>query len=194
MRRRRWPERSDRPARPKVQRLSAVERDNYLNAMMRTIERSPVLTALSFDVRILRGRFYVERACRDADGTLIGTETMGRITPLADAAASLLLEVEFGARSWSEITQGSVQKVMNAIANDTKGTFIDTRRLQHLSGPNTPMNDPGFFVGWGTLSLINAGLAQSKGRSGLLWWLASLLIGPIATLLIVILPGALSRY
>ncbi len=29
----------------------------------------------------------------------------------------------------------------------------------------------GFFVGWGTLSLINAGLAQSKGRSGLLWWL-----------------------
>jgi hypothetical protein len=45
-----------------------------------------------------------------------------------------------------------------------------------------------FFVGWGTLSLINAGLAQSKGRSGLLWWLASLFIGPIATLLIVVLP------
>lgn len=45
-----------------------------------------------------------------------------------------------------------------------------------------------FFVGWGTLSLINAGLAQGKGRSGLIWWLASLLIGPIATLLIVVLP------
>lgn len=45
----------------------------------------------------------------------------------------------------------------------------------------------GFFVGWGTLSLINAGLAQSKGRSGLNWWLASLFIGPIATLLIVVL-------
>jgi hypothetical protein len=44
-----------------------------------------------------------------------------------------------------------------------------------------------FFVGWGTLSLINAGLAQSKGRSGLLWWLLSLFIGPIATLLIVVL-------
>jgi hypothetical protein len=38
------------------------------------------------------------------------------------------------------------------------------------------------------LSLINAGLAQSKGRSGLLWWLVSLLIGPTATLLTVILP------
>ncbi len=46
-----------------------------------------------------------------------------------------------------------------------------------------------FFVGLGTLSLINAGLAQSKGRSGLLWWLISLLLGPIATLLIVVLPA-----
>jgi hypothetical protein len=45
-----------------------------------------------------------------------------------------------------------------------------------------------FFVGWGTLSLINAGLAQSKGRSGLLWWVLSLLLGPIATFLIVVLP------
>ena len=45
-----------------------------------------------------------------------------------------------------------------------------------------------FVVGWGTLSLINAGLAQAKGRSGLLWWLASLFLGPIATFLIVVLP------
>ena len=45
---------------------------------------------------------------------------------------------------------------------------------------------PEYFVGWGTLSLLNAGLAQSKGRSGLLWWLVSLFIGPVATLLIVV--------
>ena len=44
-----------------------------------------------------------------------------------------------------------------------------------------------YAVGWFTLSLINAGLAQSKGRSGLLWWLASLLLGPVCTLLIVVL-------
>ncbi|MBL6714015.1 MAG: hypothetical protein ISQ07_11605 [Pirellulales bacterium] len=44
-----------------------------------------------------------------------------------------------------------------------------------------------FYVGWGTLSLINAGLAQSKGRGGLTWCLLSLLLGPIATFLIVIL-------
>ena len=45
----------------------------------------------------------------------------------------------------------------------------------------------GFFVGWGTLALINAGLAQGKNRRGLLWFLLSLLLGPLATLLIVVL-------
>ena len=45
-----------------------------------------------------------------------------------------------------------------------------------------------FVAGWGTLSLVNAGLAQSKDRRGLLWWVFSLLLGPIATLLIVVLP------
>ena len=47
---------------------------------------------------------------------------------------------------------------------------------------------PEYVVGWGTLSLINAGLAQSKGRSGLLWFITSLFIGPLATLLIVVFP------
>jgi len=42
-----------------------------------------------------------------------------------------------------------------------------------------------YAVGWGTLALINAGLAQAKGRSRLLWFLGSLLVGPIATLLVV---------
>ncbi|MFC5742134.1 antitermination protein NusB [Dyella tabacisoli] len=45
-----------------------------------------------------------------------------------------------------------------------------------------------WFVGWGTLALINAGLAQGKNRSGLLWFLLSLVIGPFATLLLVLLP------
>lgn len=45
-----------------------------------------------------------------------------------------------------------------------------------------------FFVGWGTLMLINAGLAQGKNRGGLAWFLISLLLGPLATLLIVVLP------
>ena len=44
-----------------------------------------------------------------------------------------------------------------------------------------------FFVGWGTLALLNAGLAQSKNRRGLVWFLISLFLGPIATLLLVVL-------
>ena len=44
-----------------------------------------------------------------------------------------------------------------------------------------------FTVGWGTLALINAGLAQSKNRPGFAWFLISLLIGPFATLTIVLL-------
>jgi hypothetical protein len=41
---------------------------------------------------------------------------------------------------------------------------------------------------WFTLSLLNAGLAQLKKRPGFRWWLISLLIGPIATLLLVSWP------
>jgi hypothetical protein len=52
----------------------------------------------------------------------------------------------------------------------------------------THLQDPSFFVGWGTLTLINAGLAQGKGRSGFVWWLFSLLLGPLATLFLVLLP------
>lgn len=47
------------------------------------------------------------------------------------------------------------------------------------------MNE-GYFVGWGTLALINAGIAQGKNRSGLNWFLLSLILGPIATLSLVI--------
>ena len=45
----------------------------------------------------------------------------------------------------------------------------------------------GYYVGWGTLALINAGLAQSKNRSGLIWFLVSLFFGPLATLVLVLL-------
>ena len=48
-----------------------------------------------------------------------------------------------------------------------------------------------YAVGWGTLAMINAGLAQSKNHSGLLSFLLSLLLGPIATFLIVALCGGL---
>ena len=42
-----------------------------------------------------------------------------------------------------------------------------------------------YFVGWGTLALLNAGIAQGKNRSGLNWFLVSLLFGPLATFFLV---------
>lgn len=42
-----------------------------------------------------------------------------------------------------------------------------------------------YFVGWGTLALINANLAQAKDRSGLLWFFLSIFLGPIATFLLL---------
>lgn len=50
-----------------------------------------------------------------------------------------------------------------------------------------------WFVGWGTLALINAALAQGKNRSGLIWFLLSLLLGPFATLFLVVLPKVRSK-
>ena len=46
----------------------------------------------------------------------------------------------------------------------------------------------GYAVGWGTLALLNAGVAQGKGRRGLVWFLLSVLFGPIATFVLVLLP------
>lgn len=45
----------------------------------------------------------------------------------------------------------------------------------------------GYSAGWGTLALINAGLAQGKNRRGLVWFIVSLLIGPFATLMLLLL-------
>jgi hypothetical protein len=43
-----------------------------------------------------------------------------------------------------------------------------------------------FVALWFILALINVGLAQSKNRDGLTWFIISVVLGPIATLLIVI--------
>ncbi len=44
-----------------------------------------------------------------------------------------------------------------------------------------------YAIGWGTLTLINAGIAQGKNRSGLNWFIISLFLGPIATFMLVLL-------
>lgn len=48
--------------------------------------------------------------------------------------------------------------------------------------------DAGTGVWLFSLALVNAGLAQNKGRSRWYWFLFSLLLGPLATFVIVVWP------
>ncbi len=52
---------------------------------------------------------------------------------------------------------------------------VSTTRIDMTSDVNQ------YAVGWGALALINANIAQLKGRSGLWWFLGSLIAGPVAT-------------
>ena len=109
-----WPERVPRP---KVRKLTQEEKDSLLKSMTNGINNSPVLTALNYQVRCLRGRFYYERVYSSET-----VEIIARVTPLT-TKYDLLLEVESGRNSWSTITKGSARKVTNAISGDKKGTF-----------------------------------------------------------------------
>ena len=42
------------------------------------------------------------------------------------------------------------------------------------------------YVTWGSLSLVIAGIAQGKNRSGLGWWIGSLIFGPLALFCLVV--------
>jgi hypothetical protein len=64
--------------------------------------------------------------------------------------------------------------------------------MQPLAFAN-PANDPNAVIGWTTLALINAGIAQGKNRSGLNWFLLSVFFGPIATFALVIFYETLDR-
>ena len=43
-----------------------------------------------------------------------------------------------------------------------------------------------FILFWFILALVNTGLAQSKNKDGLTWFVVSVIFGPIATLFIVL--------
>ncbi len=69
-------------------------------------------------------------------------------------------------------------------------TALQTTTTQIAVGLAQTTTNPGsevqpYVVGWGTLTIINAGIAQGKNRSGLNWFLLSVLFGPIATLVLV---------
>jgi bacteriorhodopsin len=50
------------------------------------------------------------------------------------------------------------------------------------------MNNTTAGTWWASLALVNAGLAQTKGRSRWYWFLLSLFLGPLATFFIVVWP------
>ena len=69
-------------------------------------------------------------------------------------------------------------------------TALRTTTIQAAVGLAQTTTDPGseaqpYVVGWGTLTMINAGIAQGKNRSGFNWFLLSVLLGPLATLALV---------
>ncbi len=115
----RW---SEREARPKVKRLSKTEKEQILAILNKGIDTSPVLSALDFRVRTLRGRFYFERLWDD-DEDEPEIETVGRTTPLDGFEDTLLLEVEKSKGNWYRVTRGTAEQVVESIAGDTKGTF-----------------------------------------------------------------------
>ena len=53
--------------------------------------------------------------------------------------------------------------------------------------------DAEWYAGWGTLALVNAGIAQGKHRSGFNWFWLSVLLGPLATLFLVVLDDPRDR-
>lgn len=73
------------------------------------------------------------------------------------------------------------------ITNVLLATLATTNQVSAGSARMILQQSPEYVAGWGTLALINAGLAQGKNRSGLNWFLLSLLMGPVATFILVAL-------
>ena len=113
---RKWPERIPRP---KVAKLSEAQKLGILKKLNDGIKLSPVLSYLGICVRPLRGRFYYEWGFDEPSKV----EIIGRVTPLTTLKDDLLLEVKTNSGNWSQISQGTTRKIIDTIANDTKGTF-----------------------------------------------------------------------
>ena len=69
--------------------------------------------------------------------------------------------------------------------SDIFGTAFFTHEIIWLKVIGGTKMDNEYFVGWGTLALINAALAQGKNRSGFNWFLLSLVLGPLATFILL---------
>jgi len=125
--RRRWPERT-RTRRPAVRKLTDSEKTQILETLNEGIATSPVLTALGIQVRVARGRFYLERQSQE-EGSETNTPVWARITPLDGTKPELLLEVQGRRANWSEVARGQAAKLIKIVASDSRGTFHGLGRL-----------------------------------------------------------------
>ena len=114
-----WPERAPRP---KLKRLSNAQKDNILQRLEQGIASSPVLSALDIRVRALRGRFYLNKPLYVPDED-VEVEIIGRVTPVSGKKEAFLLDAKKMNGNWYEVMQGTIQKIVLRIANDTRGTF-----------------------------------------------------------------------
>lgn len=117
----RWRDRawSERPPRPAVKSLSKEKKQDIATRLNSAIHASPVLSALQYRVRTLRGRFYYEQGDLDTGDD----ETIARLTPLVTPQYRYLLEVEYRKGVWSEVVQGTLNAVCAHMTSDDRGTF-----------------------------------------------------------------------
>ena len=147
---RQWPEREPRP---KLRRLTELEQASIVRSLKKGIAASPVLSAFGLEVRVARGRFYIERGRRNKDDDAY-TEVWARISPLAGAKNELLLEKPHRKGTWSEVSRGQAAKLIKAVASDTRGRFhglgfLDASLRKLGEGQERlpmVMNDQGKFV------------------------------------------------
>lgn len=64
--------------------------------------------------------------------------------------------------------------------------LAENKKKENLLNPEYIEVGRQYYMGWGTLMLINAVLAQGKNRSGLAWFFISLILGPFATLILAL--------
>ncbi|MFZ3045000.1 MAG: hypothetical protein WA151_03730 [Desulfatirhabdiaceae bacterium] len=99
--------------------MSKEKKHEIVTRLNAAIEESPVLNALHYRVRSLRGRFYYEQYYPDTDEYA----NVARLTPLVTPQYRYLLEVEYRDGSWSEVLQDTLNSVIARIADDDQGTF-----------------------------------------------------------------------
>ncbi|MCI5142694.1 MAG: hypothetical protein D3909_13425 [Candidatus Electrothrix sp. ATG1] len=99
--------------------LSKEKKQEIATRLNAAIHESPLLSALQYRVRSLRGRFYYEQRDPETDDYSI----VARLTPLVKPQYRYLLEIEHRKGSWSEVLQGTLDAVSTRIINDDQGTF-----------------------------------------------------------------------